>query len=47
MIFFNLDGFYEPFKQQLSLYVERGMMDAASRDLAHFPETVAELEKLL
>ena len=45
--FFNMDGFYEPFKQQLDLYVERGMMDAASRDMVHFPATVAEFETLL
>ena len=47
VIMFNLDGFYDPFKQQLDRYVERGMMDTASRDLIHFPETVEELEKLL
>ena len=45
--FFNMDGFYEPFKQQLDLYVERGMMDAASRAMVYFPETVAEFETLL
>ena len=47
VVFFNLDGFYEPFKRQLDLYVERGMMEPEIRALAHFPETVAELEKLL
>ncbi len=47
VIMFNLDGFYDPFKQQLDLYVERGMMDEASRALIHFPETVEELKKLL
>ena len=47
VVFFNMDGFYEPFKQQLDLYVERGMMDAASRDMVHFPATVAEFETLL
>ena len=47
VVFFNMDSFYEPFKQQLDLYVERGMMDAASRDMVHFPATVAEFETLL
>ena len=47
VVMFNLDGFYDPFKQQLDLYVERGMMDEASRALIHFPETVEELEQLL
>ena len=47
VIFFNPGGFYDPFKQQLDRYVERGMMDAASRDMVFFPETVAEVEKLL
>lgn len=47
VIMFNPGGFYDPFKQQLDRYVERGMMDAASRALIHFPETVAELETLL
>ena len=47
VVAFNMDGFYEPFKQQLDLYVERGMMDAASRAMVYFPETVAEFETLL
>ena len=47
VVAFNMDGFYEPFKQQLDLYVERGMMDEASRALMYFPETVEELKKLL
>ena len=47
VVFFNMDGFYEPFKQQLDLYVERGMMDAASRAMVYFPETVAEFETFL
>lgn len=47
VVAFNMDGFYEPFKQQLDLYVERGMMDEASRALMHFPETVEELKNLL
>ena len=47
VVVFNMDGFYDPFKLQLDRYVERGMMDAASRAMIHFPETVAEFEKLL
>ena len=47
VIIFNMNGFYDPFKKQLDLYVERGMMDAASRALAFFPETVEELTELL
>lgn len=47
VVVFNMDGFYDPFKQQLDRYVERGMMEAATRALIHFPETVEELEKLL
>ena len=47
VIIFNMDGFYEPFKQQLDRYVERGMMDAASRALVSFPETVEQLTELL
>ena len=47
VIIFNMDGFYDPFKRQLDLYVEQGMMDEASRALVHFPETVSELEALL
>jgi predicted Rossmann-fold nucleotide-binding protein len=47
VVVFNMNGFYDPFRQQLDRYVERGMMDGASRALMHFPETVEELEKLL
>ena len=47
VVVFNMDGFYDPFKLQLDRYVERGMMDAVSRAMIHFPETVAEFEKLL
>ena len=47
VVAFNMDGFYEPFKQQLDLYVERGMMDAASRAMVYFPEAVAEFETFL
>ena len=47
VVVFNMNGFYDPFKQQLDRYVERGMMDEASRALMYFPETVEELKKLL
>ena len=43
----NLDGFYEPFKKQLDIYVETGMLDRRSREMIAFPETVEELAKLL
>ena len=42
-----MNGFYDPFRQQLDRYVERGMMDEASRALMHFPKTVEELKELL
>ena len=47
VVAFNMNGFYDPFKLQLDRYVERGMMDEASRALMHFPETVEELKNLL
>ena len=47
VVAFNIDGFYEPLKRQLDLYVERGMLDAPSRALIHFPESVDELKELL
>jgi uncharacterized protein (TIGR00730 family) len=47
VVVFNMNGFYDPFRQQLDRYVERGMMDEASRALMHFPETVEELKELL
>ena len=47
VVVFNMNGFYDPFRQQLDRYVERGMMDEASRALMYFPETVEELKKLL
>ncbi len=47
VVIFNMNGFYDPFKAQLDLYVERGMMDEASRAMVYFPETVEELVSLL
>ena len=39
----NLDGFYEPLKALLDHYVRTGMLDARSRELIGFPDTVAGL----
>lgn len=39
----NLDGFYNPLKDLLDHYVKTGMLDARSRGLIEFPDTVAEL----
>ena len=47
VVAFNMDGFYQPFKEQLELYVRNGFMDAEALSLIHFPETVDELKKLL
>ena len=47
VIAFNLDGFYDPLKALLDHYVSMGMLDAESRDLILFPETVDELIGLL
>ncbi len=47
VVAFNMDGFYEPFRTQLDLYVERGFLDEKSRALISFPGTVEELKELL
>ena len=47
VIVFNMDGFYEPLRQQLDLYVEKGMLDPVSRGLIQFPDTVESLIGLL
>ena len=39
----NIDGFYAPLKSLLDHYVDTGMLDARSRNLIEFPDTVAEL----
>ena len=39
----NLDGFYDPYIALLDHFVETGTLEAADRDLVHFPRTVAEL----
>ncbi len=47
VVAYNMDGFYEPFRAQLDLYVERGFLDEKSRRLISFPSTVEELKELL
>lgn len=47
VVAFNMDGFFEPFKAQLDVFVEKGMLDRASRSLVAFPQTLEELEDLL
>lgn len=47
LIAFNVGGFFEPFKKQLDMFVETGMLDSESRDLISFPKSVQELIKLL
>lgn len=47
VVAFNMDGFYEPYRRQLDLFVEKGMLDKASRELISFPETVEQLKSLL
>ena len=39
----NLDGFFDPYIALLDYFVETGVLEAADRDLVHFPRTVAEL----
>ena len=43
----NVDGFYDKLKDLLDDYVAKGMLDAESRALAHFVDTVGEFEALL
>ncbi|MGM9747739.1 MAG: TIGR00730 family Rossman fold protein [Candidatus Cryptobacteroides sp.] len=47
VIAFNYKGFYNPLVSLLDYYVETGMLDLKSRELALFPETVDELLALL
>ena len=47
LIAFNVGGFFEPFKKQLDMFVETGMLDKESRELIAFPKSVQELIKLL
>lgn|SRR5574344_392555 len=47
VIVFNMDGFYEPYKNQLDLFVEKSTLTKEERSLIYFPESVEELTKLL
>lgn len=47
VIVFNMDGFYEPFKEQLDLFVRKDFLTAEARALISFPETVEEVKALL
>lgn len=47
VIAFNFEGFYDPLKALLDHYVATGMLDAGSRQLISFPETVGQLLDLL
>jgi hypothetical protein len=40
VVAFNFEGFYEPLKGLLDHYVATGMLDAASREMIMFPETI-------
>ena len=42
IVAFNFEGFYEPLKALLDHYVQAGMLDAPSRRLISFPETIEE-----
>ena len=43
----NVDGFYDKLKDLLDFYVEKGMLDAKTRSIAYFVDTVGEFEALL
>lgn len=47
VIVFNVDGFYNPFKQQLDVFVREGMFPEEELSKVSFPETVEELVALL
>ena len=47
VIAFNMDGFYEPLRLQLDLYVAKGMLDPVSRGLISFPTDIESLKELL
>jgi len=44
---FNMDGFYEPLKSQLDLFVQSGMLPENALELLAFPETFEDVEALL
>lgn len=47
VVAFNMEGFYNPLKEQLALYVREGMLPEDSLGLLAFPETVEDVEALL
>lgn len=47
VIAFNLEGFYNAYRDQLDTCVRYGMLDAASREMISFPETIEEFKKLI
>ena len=42
-----MDGYYEPYREQLDLFVREGMLDTKSRELISFPRNIDELKELL
>lgn len=44
---FNMEGFYEPLKSQLDLFVRSGMLPESALELLAFPETFEDVEALL
>lgn len=47
IIVFNLDGFYDAFRDQLGIFVDSNMQDKRSLELISFPSSVEELIELL
>lgn len=47
VIAFNLNGFYDPFKAQLGVFVKEGMLSREAESAVLFPETVEEVKSLL
>ena len=47
VIAYNMDGYYEPYREQLDLFVREGMLDTKSREQISFPRNIDELKELL
>ena len=47
VVAYNMEGFYDPLKEQLKTFVDRGFLYEKSLRLISFPETMEELEALL
>lgn len=47
VVAYNMEGFYDPLKEQLKTFVDRGFLYEESLRLISFPETMEELESLL